>query len=101
MGNTKPQLKPMREYSFFIGANNITHEVEHSKINEILNGIFKNFTVTNAEGHYNGIKENSCIVSIISDSNKELFIDAAQLLKRELKQECVLLTMRNIHGALI
>jgi hypothetical protein len=56
-----------RTYELFIGSNNTTHEVELTKIENILNKYFEGYTVKSAVGYWRGARENSVAVTFICD----------------------------------
>ena len=91
---TKQQQKPYRKYSFYIGSNNDTREVEITKIQQLFNEHFKAFTVKHTLGYYENEPEKSIIVEIYDNEKTLRFIKTfTENLKIDLKQNSVLLVI--------
>lgn len=94
--NQKQQLKqkPYRKYSFYIGSNNSSHEVEINKIQQLFNKHFEAFTIKNTLGYYNNDPEKSVIVELYDKEKSLKFIKwFSNDLKLELKQNSILLVI--------
>lgn len=73
-------------YRLYIGANNVTKEVETDLIESTLNKYFDGYTVENCTGYWLGQKENSVAVTI--ETNKDVMPVIAEL-KEVLKQDAI------------
>jgi hypothetical protein len=95
------QQKPIFIYRFYIGSNNKTHLREKQKAINLLNknGI-KGYSVFNAVGLWESIKENSFIIEIINTPELSLtenkIYSLKGLLEKDLKQFLVLLVKQEI-----
>ena len=76
----------------YIGSNNITKIVEESKIKDILNNFYKGYTIINSIGLWEGIPEKSIIIEIIGEEVKK---EVIAILKEDLKQDSILVTVDN------
>ena len=75
------------EYTkIYIGSNNDTKILELDKIQNILNIWIESYTIIQATGVWKGTKENTAIVEIYGTYN----LGIIELLKRELKQDTIL-----------
>lgn len=54
-------------YTIYIGSNNVTKELELSKIKEIVGTWFDGFTIYEVSGYWKGIEEKTAKVEIYSD----------------------------------
>lgn len=82
-------------YDIYIGSDNETKkiaDVYRSKVVNWANSIFpEGYTIFEANGYYNGLNEDSLLVSVLSEREIEVneYVNA---LKRELRQDKILLT---------
>lgn len=76
-------------YTLYIGSNNVTKELELSKIKDIVGKEFDGFTIIEATGYWKGSEEKTAIVEIVSD-NKETIAMLVYLLKTNLNQEAIM-----------
>jgi len=82
-------------YDIYIGSDNETKkiaEVYRSKVIKWANSLFpEGYTIFEANGYYDGLNEDSLLVSVLSECEIEVS-DYVNDLKRELKQDKILLT---------
>jgi hypothetical protein len=78
----------------FIGSDNNTRKIGKNYLERIrkwANKVFPNgYTLLRSKGFYNGVSEDSVIISVLSDKDLVLEQDIKQL-RNELKQDSVLL----------
>ena len=74
-----------RTYELFIGGNNTTHEVELTKIENILNKYFEGYTIRDAVGYWQGAREGSISVTLMTSPIQ--LIKLLDELKFELAQD--------------
>ena len=51
-------------YNLLIGANNVTHVVEYDVLQDTLDIVAEGYTITRTMGRWQGVNEESCIVTI-------------------------------------
>ena len=81
-------------YLFYIGQNNATRKLETRKIERVFNAYVDGYTLQKARGYWKGESEKNAIVSVIGLS-KAKALRIAKELKRELKQQSVLIEKRH------
>ncbi|MEM3572825.1 MAG: hypothetical protein QXJ62_01140 [Nitrososphaeria archaeon] len=78
----------------YIGSENSTRKIDKKyleKIRSWANRIFPNgYTILKGKGFYNGISEDSLVISVLLEKDPVLDSEIAHL-KKELKQESILL----------
>jgi len=74
-------------YQLYIGANNVTKEVETDKIEAILNSHYEGYTLLPSVGYWLGKKENSVVVTLVSD--QATLKTVLKELKEELQQDAI------------
>ena len=79
--------RKMTTFQLYIGANNRTKRLEMSKIRRIVSARHQGFTVHTAEGYWNGVKENTAIVTIAGNQTK--IKNTIEILKQELEQDSI------------
>ena len=85
------------EFNLLVGSNNQTKKVEIAKINRIAKNFFNGYNITHNNGFWNGISEQSVVLSIITDrKDKDKVKQLGITLLRELKQYEILLTNKPI-----
>lgn len=72
----------------FIGANNITKQLERKKLEQVLDIFAEGYTITESMGAWQGLKEPSVIVYISGLSSRKLQ-SLIRDLKRELGQDAI------------
>lgn len=87
-------------YRVFVGSNNETHKLEREKIKRIADKRFKGYTFINAVGRWNGTQEKTAVIEILTEEHKDVILTAREL-KRELKQEAVLIQQLKTDTAFI
>ena len=81
----------MKKINFYIGSNNITHELEKQKALDILSSTYDGMSITELVGVWQGIKEQTMLVSVVCDT-----VDYTQVklvckkLNRELEQQAIM-----------
>jgi hypothetical protein len=76
----------------YIGSNNETKELEYDKIRKILATAQQGYTILEAVGVWNGLEEHTAIVEIYGNYNLAIIGE----LKRELKQDSILVTRQYV-----
>jgi hypothetical protein len=80
-------------YRLYVGADNKTGIVNEAKALELVSAFFVGFTVTRAQGYWDGKPEASLIIEIASEANAEGTIRAlSQGIAHALEQEAVMYT---------
>lgn len=74
-------------YQLYIGSNNRTGEVEQSIVEAILAVYYDGFTILPSVGYWLGKKEQSIVVTVVSDANT--FNTVLAELKEELHQDAI------------
>lgn len=76
-----------KTYNLFIGANNETGIVERDTVELVLNKYHDGYTITNATGYWQGSREDSLVVTVVSKPNilKRILFE----LKGSLKQDAI------------
>lgn len=92
----------MYKYQLYIGANNITKEVDHVALTTTLNQYYKGYTVSDTIGYWEGSKEDSCIVTIFHTIRDDVeFNMVAKELCGVLSQNAILVGYPDGTGELI
>tara|TARA_Y100001963_G_scaffold158503_1_gene258397 strand:- start:1574 stop:1846 length:273 start_codon:yes stop_codon:yes gene_type:complete len=82
----------MKLYTLYIGHNNNTlKRFKEDKINKIISKYFKGYSIQRITGYYEGIKEDSYKIEIITNEDKKVN-KLKSFLVSELKQESILKT---------
>lgn len=80
-------------YTFFIGADNVTGEVNKSEVLKYFNKFTTGYTLIDTLGYWNGKQENSIKVEIIGDTNACYQMQLhKKTLENILQQESIILT---------
>jgi hypothetical protein len=87
VGECGPALSPLMAYTLYIGSNNRTKRLERAKIERILARNHEGFTLSEAVGYWQGVKEKTAVVSLACERIAALA--TIQELKTELDQESV------------
>jgi hypothetical protein len=87
-------VKKVCQYTFYIGADNVTGIVDSVKIREVVSQYADGFTFVDTLGYWKGTSEASAVVTIIADKLDWRGLQAE--LVRELKQEAVYVTRNAI-----
>lgn len=90
------------KYQLYIGANNVTKIVEVEKIVERVTKDYTGFTITRSLGYWEGIAEDSVIVTIYTETNDQDKINTlAHDLCSTLGQHCILVDSGVMVGELV
>jgi hypothetical protein len=92
---TAMYMKTKQKINVYVGADNKTHRINNTyyrRVLKIVNSYFKGYSLLNSVGYWNGVKEESLIISIIDNRiNLESVNNMVEQLKSELKQESILI----------
>lgn len=91
----------MKKAYFYIGSNNDTNELETDKIENIFSNYFDGFTAYEVIGYWQRAKEKTLKVEVVTDESNATLARVAKELKRELKQDAILLEIINSNVAFI
>lgn len=81
----------MKKINFYIGANNTTHQVEQDKALAILATHYEGMNVTEVIGYWRGQREDSILVSIVTETVDYTLIKAVcKKLNAELDQQAIM-----------
>lgn len=86
-GECGPPLSPVETFTVYVGSNNETHKLEKAKIERILARNHEGFTLSEAVGYWQGVKEKTAVVSLACERIAALA--TIEELKTELNQESV------------
>jgi len=96
----------MVQYKIFIGSDNITKELNISKIEDTASKFFNAFTLEKATGYWNGTPEHMATVTVLStakdlDQERTNVYKLAKELKESLNQDSVLVTLQEVNANFI
>jgi hypothetical protein len=81
----------MKKINFYIGSNNTTHELEKQKAIDILSGYYEGMSISELVGLWQGIKEQTMLVSVVCDAvDYTLVKNACKKLNNELNQQAIM-----------
>ena len=83
----------MNQYKLYIGAHNVTKEVDVVGLCTILDGHFSGYTIIDAMGRWEGDSEKSVFVDIITEKNAVDMKAIINTLCRALEQNCIIVAM--------
>jgi len=83
--------KNMIKYEMYIGANNNSGMVEYNKIADVLNKVLEGYTIIETRGVWQGVTENSCIVTVFGRIEDDIhYQNIARELCTTLEQDAIL-----------
>lgn len=91
----------MQKAFYYIGSNNVTHELEEEKILSIVGKYFDGFTAFEVVGYWKGSQEKTLKVEVITDESHAKLVKVGKELKEALTQESVLLEVVETNCAFI
>lgn len=81
----------MKKTRFYIGANNSSGLLELEKIETIINNYFDGFTEIETAGFWQGRKEKSVIIEVVSEKSPSELVKIAKELKIALDQDAIMI----------
>lgn len=85
------------KYSLYIGADNITKEVNIEVINSVLTSAgISGYTLIHTVGLWEGVKEKSVIVTLFSNADHVYMIEVVEKLRRELNQYSIFIEVSDV-----
>jgi hypothetical protein len=92
----------MKKINFYIGSNNKTKELEKDKALKILSNTYEGMSITELIGVWKGIKENTLLVSVITDKVDYTQVkQVCKTLNKELEQEAIMIEVLNSNALFI
>jgi hypothetical protein len=88
----------------YIGSDNGTRKISESYLRKVrawADGVFTDgYTLVRGDGRYNGVSEESILINAVSERDFDQY-DRLEKLKRELKQEAILLVKSSVDAKII
>lgn len=88
----------------YIGSDNGTRKISESylrKVRSWADGVFTNgYTLIRGDGRYKGISEESVLINAVCERDFDQY-DRLEKLKRELKQEAILLVKSSVDAKIV
>ncbi len=91
----------MQKVYYYIGSNNVTHELETEKIEGIISKYFEGFTAFEVIGYWKGSKERTLKVEIITSEDHAKLARIGRELKTALDQDSIILEVVQSNAAFI
>ena len=92
----------MKKINFYIGANNTTKIVERDKALAILSSYYEGMNVTEIIGYWQGEKEDSILVSIVTETvDFTLVKTVCKKLNAELDQQAIMVEILDSNALFI
>ena len=92
----------MKKINFYIGSNNTTHIVEREKALSILSSYYEGMSITELVGVWQGIKEESILVSVVCETVDYTQVKTAcRKLNAELDQQAIMVEVLDSNALFI
>ena len=91
----------MQKVRFYVGSNNTTHELEREKIEGVLAQHYEGFSAFEIVGYWNGEREKSLMIEVISEEPATLHAKVAKKLCEVCEQDTVMLEVTEVNATFI